>query len=126
MYKLWCVVVMVCRSCGAWELRDMGIAVCGSLRGWGVVVGRLQGGGLQCGWVAVWAGCGVGGFWKGELQCGGVAVWEFCGAEELQCAGVVCRGELRVWGSCSVGSCGVEEMQCDGVATWESCSVWQL
>ena len=90
----------------------MGIAVCGSLRGWGVVVGRLQGGGLQCGRVAVWAGCSVVWLQRERVAVARVEVWGHYRVEELW------RGELRV-----LGSSGVGQLRCEGVAVWGICSV---
>ena len=71
-----------------WELRCVGIAVCGRCN---VLKGcdALE---LQCGKTAVWV--------VGELQRGVVAVGGICGVRERHCGGVA------VWRSCGLSGGG--------------------
>ena len=83
MWELQCVGVLVCGSCGVWELRGINAYIKMTHIFAFKTMLRLNG--------------------VGALQCGCVAVWVRCSIGVLPHGGVASMGVLRCGGSCGVG-----------------------
>ena len=90
-----------------WELRFVGVAVCGSCGVWELVCGILCVGSEVRGNYGVrelrYVGVAMyGSHGKRRLWCGGDAIWGSIDVGKLRYGGVACGG-VAVWGSCGVG-----------------------